>query len=294
MTPRLSLLLAICLLALGLETAFAFEVALIGDKSKRSAFQQISTELNASTSQSGGIVRARTADGVTVFSVTESSENPIAVANQLLTADLALLVVDSTQGPLPIVREQLIIARQTRIPAIAVYFFNTRALQVSAPKDARELLELEEVEMRELMNKYEMGGERAPVLFDGDVGKVSKLPYAKGTPDLRRYLASVQLRRPPQPALRSVTEFGCYYYLLSSPEANGHGVTLADRSKVDVWIEGNSTVGTVKSSSLHKPGDNGKFVLRLSLQLKAVEGARVLLVKDGVTVGLGVVTDVLR
>lgn len=294
MPYRHSLLILIVLVASIWRPVSALEVAFIGDKSKRAALQQVAQEMKAPVLQSGGVLRVTSPNRTTTYSVTESNDNPFLIANQLLTADLALLVVDSTQGPLPSVREQLIIARQTRIPRIAIYFSNTRTLLKAAPKDAPELLELEEMEMRELMNKYEMGGERAVVLFDGDVSKLSKLSYTKGTTDLQRYLGSISIKRPAQPSLRPVSEFNCYYYLLSNPEANGRGVTLTDRTHIDVWIEGNSSGGTVRTSSSHRPGDNGEVVLQLSSPLRAIEGARVLLVNNGVTVGVGVVKNVLR
>lgn len=294
MTSRIAFFLSVALLAFGMESAFALEIALIGDKSRRDALQQIAQEMRASPQQSSGVLRVSSTDGKMTFSVTESSDDPVAIANQLLSADVAFLLVDSTQGPRPVVREQLIVSRQARIPRVVIVFSNTRALQAAAPKDAAELLELEEMEMRELLNKYEMDGDRATVLFDSDVSRVYNSQFSKGPIDRFRFLSSYSSRRSPRSGLRPVSEFNCFYYLLSNPEAGGRGVTLADRSEIEVWVEGGAATAIVQSSTSHKPGDNGEFVLHLSTPLKAVEGSRVLLVRNRAAVGMGVVRNVVR
>lgn len=293
MTTRLFLIVATVLLC-GHKLAFSMEVALIGDKSKQSAFHQIALDTKSVQTKADGVLRATTPDKKTTFSVADTNSQPFQIANQVLTADIALLVVDSTQGPLPSVREQLIIARQARVPQIAIYFSNTRTLQKVMPKDAAELLELEEMEMRELMDRYEMGGGKAEVFFDGEVRKVSKHINAFGTNSLLDYLARSTAKRDVKPLLRQTSEFNCYYYLLSNPEANGRGVTLTNRSSVDVWIEGSNTTGLIQSSTTHKPGDDGEFSLTLASPIKAAEGSRVLLVRNGQTVGVGVVKSIVR
>lgn len=286
-------LLAICF-ASALNSAHAVEVALIGDKSKRAVFERISQEMKGTSSKTSGVLVSKLANTTTTVTVAESADDSAAIANQLLTADVAFLVVDSTQGPLPIVREQLIVSRQARVPSVVIYFSNTRTLLTAAAKDAAELLELEEMEMRELLNKYEMGGDRAAVLFDGDVAKVYRSEFAKGSTELARFLSTYRQRRPAQPLLRTVSQFNCYYYLLSNPEANGKGISLTDQSEIEVWVEGRVATATVKSKKLHKPGDNGEFLLALGTSLKATEGSRVLLLRNGATVGVGVVASVAR
>jgi translation elongation factor EF-Tu-like GTPase len=268
------------------------EIALIGDASKREAFQALARKTGSATSSSLGIMRATAKGENVVFTVTEKSEDPFTIANQLLTADMALLVVDSTQGPLPVTREQLIVARQARIPYLAVYFSRTGILQSAAPKDAAELLELEQREMRELLGLYEMK-ETATMLFDGNVSRISNSRNAKGTPDLLRHLRTVTVRRPQLPKPEQVSEFLCYCYLLTNPEANGHGVTLADGDSVEVWLEGMSAAGTVRTNDTLEAGDNGEFVLTLASPLPAREASRAILARNGTVVGVGVVKEKL-
>jgi translation elongation factor EF-Tu-like GTPase len=293
--PRIVVLLFGLMLVLGVSNAFALEIALIGDASKRTVLLRLAEEFKVEPTRASGLLRASSEELATTFLVTEWSDDPLVVANQIQGADLALVVVDAARRPVPVVREQLIIARQARIPRVAVYFANASALHSLAPKFAADMLKSEEREMRGLMKAYRLDGERAPMLFDADVSSFFTSEYAKGTGDLRRFLtASSSVKRSPQEDLRQVSEFNGYYYLLSDPEADGHGVSLSDRSEIEVWLEGGAASGRVSSDKTHKPGENCQFKVRLSSPLQGVDGSRVLLVKKGVTVGMGVVTRILH
>jgi len=72
--------------------------------------------------------------------------------------DAAILVVAANDGPMPQTREHILLARQVGVPRIVV-FMN----KVDAVDDA-ELLDLVEMEIRELLTKYEFPGEEVPVI----------------------------------------------------------------------------------------------------------------------------------
>jgi elongation factor Tu len=72
--------------------------------------------------------------------------------------DGAILVVDASEGPMPQTREHILLARQVGVPAIVV-FLN----KVDLVDDA-ELLELVEMEVRDLLNKYQFPGDKTPVV----------------------------------------------------------------------------------------------------------------------------------
>ena len=85
--------------------------------------------------------------------------------------DGAILVVAATDGPMPQTREHILLARQVGVPRIVV-FMN----KVDAVED-EELLDLVELEVRELLSKYEFPGDDIPVIrgsalkaLEGDVG----------------------------------------------------------------------------------------------------------------------------
>jgi len=82
--------------------------------------------------------------------------------------DGAILVVSAADGPMPQTREHVILARQVGVPAIVV------ALNKVDMVDDEELLELVELEVRELLNEYDFPGDDTPVI------KVSALKALEG------------------------------------------------------------------------------------------------------------------
>ncbi len=72
--------------------------------------------------------------------------------------DGAILVVSAADGPMPQTREHILLARQVAVPYIVVYL--NKADMVDDP----ELLELVEMEVRELLSTYEFPGDEAPVV----------------------------------------------------------------------------------------------------------------------------------
>jgi elongation factor Tu len=72
--------------------------------------------------------------------------------------DGAILVVAATDGPMPQTREHVLLARQVNVPYIVVYLNKCDAV------DDEELLELVEVEVRDLLNKYQFPGDKIPII----------------------------------------------------------------------------------------------------------------------------------
>jgi elongation factor Tu len=72
--------------------------------------------------------------------------------------DGAILVVAATDGPMPQTREHILLSRQVGVPAIVVF------LNKMDMVDDEELLELVEMEVRELLSEYEFDGDDAPVI----------------------------------------------------------------------------------------------------------------------------------
>lgn len=72
--------------------------------------------------------------------------------------DGAILVVSAPDGPMPQTREHVLLARQVEVPYIVV------ALNKVDMMDDEELLELVEIEVRELLNKYEFPGDEVPIV----------------------------------------------------------------------------------------------------------------------------------
>ena len=88
--------------------------------------------------------------------------------------DGAILVVSAADGPMPQTREHVLLARQVGVPAIVV------ALNKVDMVDDEELLDLVELEVRELLSEYEFPGDDVPVV------KVSALKALEGDRVRRR------------------------------------------------------------------------------------------------------------
>src|SRR5438046_4801686 len=90
--------------------------------------------------------------------------------------DGAILVVAATDGPMPQTREHILLARQVGVPYIVV------ALNKVDAVDDEELLDLVELEVRELLTEYEFPGDEVPVVrvsalkaLEGDSGAVEQV-----------------------------------------------------------------------------------------------------------------------
>ena len=84
--------------------------------------------------------------------------------------DGAILVVAATDGPMPQTKEHVLLARQVGVPSIVV------ALNKSDMVDDEEILELVEMEVRELLSKYEFPGDDTPIV------RISALKALEGDP----------------------------------------------------------------------------------------------------------------
>jgi elongation factor Tu len=84
--------------------------------------------------------------------------------------DGAILVVASTDGPMPQTREHILLARQVGVPALVVFMNKVDMV------DDEELLELVEMEVRELLSFYEFPGDEIPVIKGSALGALNGEP----------------------------------------------------------------------------------------------------------------------
>ncbi len=107
--------------------------------------------------------------------------------------DGAILVVSAADGPMPQTREHILLARQVGVPAIVVYL--NKCDQV----DDEELLELVELEVRELLSAYEFPGDDIPIIkgsalkaLEGDKGELGEQAIMKLAEALDTYIPEPQ------------------------------------------------------------------------------------------------------
>ncbi|WP_425359875.1 elongation factor Tu [Candidatus Karelsulcia muelleri] len=81
--------------------------------------------------------------------------------------DGAILVVAATDGPMPQTREHILLARQVGVPNLVVFMNKVDKV------DDKEILELVEIEIRELLSKYEYDGENIPIIQGSALGALN-------------------------------------------------------------------------------------------------------------------------
>src|SRR5947199_224599 len=185
--------------------------------------------------------------------------------------DGAILVVSATDGPMPQTREHILLARQVGVPRIVV------ALNKVDAVDDPEILELVEMEVRELLSRYEFPGDDIPVVT------VSALKALEGdaewTPKILELMQHVDSYIP-------------------EPERDVDKPFLMPIEDV-FTITGRGTVVTgsinlPEGQEMVMPGDNTNMEVELIQPIAMDQGLRFAVREGGRTVGAGVVTEVIK
>jgi elongation factor Tu len=110
--------------------------------------------------------------------------------------DGAILVVSAADGPMPQTREHILLARQVGVPYIVVF------LNKADKVEDKELLELVELEVRELLTKYGFPGDDVPVVIGSAIKAIEGDQSEVGVPSIMRLLDAVDSYIPtPQRAI---------------------------------------------------------------------------------------------
>ena len=99
--------------------------------------------------------------------------------------DGAILVVSAADGPMPQTREHILLARQVGVPFIVVY------LNKADMVDDDELLELVEMEVRELLSTYEFPGDDTPIIIGSALKALEGDSSDLGTPSIDKLVAAL-------------------------------------------------------------------------------------------------------
>src|SRR5213083_1475049 len=99
--------------------------------------------------------------------------------------DGAILVVSAADGPMPQTREHILLARQVGVPSVVVF------LNKADKVDDKELLDLVELEVRELLSKYEFPGDKIPVITGAATKALEGDASPIGVPAVHKLLEAV-------------------------------------------------------------------------------------------------------
>jgi translation elongation factor TU len=105
--------------------------------------------------------------------------------------DGAILVVSATDGPMPQTREHILLARQVGVPKIVVFLNKCDVVEDT------ELIDLVELEVRELLAKYQFDGDNAPIVRGAAITRVrwrTRRSYSVGLGDTRSRAIAKDLR----------------------------------------------------------------------------------------------------
>src|SRR3989440_225047 len=213
--------------------------------------------------------------------------------------DGAILVVSAADGPMPQTREHVLLARQVGVPYIVVFL--NKADMVDDP----ELLDLVELEVRELLTSYEFPGEDVPVIvgsalkaLDGDPDAVAKIEELMAACDANIPEPVRDVDKPflmPVEDVFSITGRGTVVTgrvergkLNKMEEVEIVGVKDTRKTDVTGAIELGEGVEMVM------PGDNTEMDVELIVPIAMEEGLRFAIREGGRTVGAGRVVNIKK
>ncbi len=120
--------------------------------------------------------------------------------------DGAILVVSAADGPMPQTREHILLARQVGVPAMVVFLNKVDMV------DDKELLDLVELEVRELLSKYKFPGDEIPIIhgsalkaLEGDTGELGEQAILKLVDALDSYIPE-PVRQKDKPFLMAIED----------------------------------------------------------------------------------------
>src|SRR5919205_453539 len=219
--------------------------------------------------------------------------------------DGAILVVSAADGPMPQTREHILLARQVGVPYIVVF------LNKADMVDDEELLELVEVEVRELLSEYDFPGDDIPFVvgsalkaLEGDAEHTQKILdqgqagdnvgcLLRGTK--REEIERGQVLCKPG-SITPHTKFKAEVYVLKKEEGGRH-TPFFSGYRPQFYFRTTDVTGVAnlpEGVEMVMPGDNVQMEIELIQPIAMDAGLRFAIREGGRTVGSGVVTEVIQ
>ncbi|TEQ35345.1 GTP-binding protein [Pseudomonas aeruginosa] len=188
--------------------------------------------------------------------------------------DGAILVCSAADGPMPQTREHILLSRQVGVPYIVVF------LNKADMVDDAELLELVEMEVRDLLNTYDFPGDDTPIIIG------SALMALEGKDDNGIEPGTIKPH----------TKFECEVYVLSKEEGGRH-TPFFKGYRPQFYFRTTDVTGNCElpeGVEMVMPGDNIKMVVTLIAPIAMEDGLRFAIREGGRTVGAGVVAKIIE
>ena len=239
--------------------------------------------------------------------------------------DGAILVVSAADGPMPQTREHILLSRQVGVPYIVVFLNKVDMV------DDEELLELVEMEVRDLLTEYEFPGDDVPVVagsalkaLEGDASYEEKilelmaeetskttvtgvemfrklLDYAEAGDNIGALLRGVarediqrgQVLAKPG-TITPHTKFSAEVYVLTKEEGGRH-TPFFTNYRPQFYFRTTDVTGVVElpeGTEMVMPGDNVTMEVELIHPIAIENGTKFSIREGGRTVGAGVVTEI--
>src|SRR5207247_250413 len=217
--------------------------------------------------------------------------------------DGAILVVAANDGPMPQTREHVLLARQVNVPSLVVVM--NKCDMVDDP----EILDLVELEVRELRKKYECTGDdsqvgRGRVWGVTEVEMFRKLLDEGGAGDnigaLLRGIDKDEVERGQVLAkpgsIKPYKKFKAEVYVLGKDEGGRH-TPFFNGYRPQFYFRTTDVTGSIKlpeGQEMVMPGDNTNMDIELGQPIAMDQGLRFAIREGGRTVGAGVVTEISK
>nr|BAD16833.1 translational elongation factor Tu-like protein [Oryza sativa Japonica Group] len=190
--------------------------------------------------------------------------------------DGAILVVSGADGPMPQTKEHILLAKQVGVPKIVVF------LNKKDQVDDEELLQLVELEVRELLSSYEYDGDEVPIVAGSAL---------KALENLMANPASITPH----------TKFDAVVYVLKKDEGGRHSPFFPGY-RPQFYMRTTDVTGNVtkimndkdEEAKMCMPGDRVKMVVELIQPVACEQGMRFAIREGGKTVGAGVINTILK
>ncbi len=208
--------------------------------------------------------------------------------------DGAILVVSAADGPMPQTREHILLARQVGVPRIVVYLNKVDMV------DDPELLELVELEVRELLSMYEYPGDDIPIIHGSalealnapeDEAKNKSIPELMEAVDAYIPIPERAVDKPFLMPIEDVFSISGRGTVVTGRIEQGQ-VKVGEEMEIVGMRETMKKV--VTGVEMVMPGDNVALNISLVTPIAMNKGLRFAIREGGRTVGAGTITDVVE